>query len=109
MRATRSSFVASGASAASVEPGETQFTVTPLRPTPGASAFVIPITPALAAEYETCDGSPTRAASEAIDTIRPKPLAHIFATAACAQLSAPKRQTRTSRSQSAGSDSTNGL
>ena len=83
-------------------PGHDAFAVIPCRPPSSASVFVSPITPALVVEYDAWPNPPRVPATDAMFTIRPHFRSFMCGHTACAQLKAPVRLTRRSRSQRPG-------
>src|SRR6185437_9107282 len=110
VRASRSFGPANDAnSAVSVGPGQTQLTLTWWRAISRASDLVKAMIPPLAAEYTALPDEPTRPASEPRFTTAPVPWAAITGSTALQVCSTPYRLIAIARSQSAGSESTNGL
>src|SRR6266702_3705652 len=110
VRASRSFGPANDAnSAVSVGPGHTQLTRTWWRAISRASDLVKAMIPPLAAEYTASPDEPTRPASEPRFTTAPLPWAAMTGSTALQACSTPYRLIAIARSQSAGSESTNGL
>src|SRR5215212_4975761 len=83
-------------------PGTIALAVIPCRPPSIASVFVSPRRPAFVVEYDAWPKPPSVPATDDMFTIRPHPRSFMCGHTACAQLNAPVRFTRRSRSHSSG-------